>query len=427
VAHPVTAPAAPSIVSGFTVGTTDYYFCVAGDTNADTSNGLGLTPQSTSTGTTATTGTMSCPGVTGALKLYLLRAATPTLTNGAQSVQVAVCTTTSGVGCNMSDAANAPSSFFVQGTQGNGTAYMVAQSGIFVPLLSLQDGLDVFMPAGTSGNPLVNYLNGTVVSAINANGEFFSQPTDTSTVPFVGNAPSGTTASLIDLLVNGSHKFTVTSNGALLVGSLTSSVTGSPSISGANFTSATVPNASLVTAPLTAASTLDTTKLSSAAMPTGVTGSPTLDVTNFTGTLPALNGAALTSQKWIWLGGSNATMSTSAATFFTISGLSPAASSGTIGNVQETAGGVYSISNLNCTLMTSGGTITVAGGTNYVLAVQKNNSSQTLTCTIAAAASSCSDVTHSFTTAANDILNYVGTPSGTPTALEAKCSVQVNG
>jgi hypothetical protein len=283
------------------------------------------------------------------------------------------------------------------------------------------------MPSGTSGNPLVNYLNGTVVSAINANGEFFSQPTDTTTVPFVGNAPSGTTASLIDLLVNGSHKFTVTSNGALLVGSLTSSVTGSPSIGGANFTSATIPNAALVTTPLTAASTLDTTKLSSAAMPTGVTGSPTLDVSNFTGTLPALNGAALTSQKWVWLGGSNATLSNSAATFFTINGLSPAASSGTIGNVQETAGAVYSISNLNCTLMTSGGTITVAGGTNYVLAVQKNNSSQTLTCTIAAAASSCSDVTHSFTTAANDILNYVGTPSGTPTALEAKCSVQVNG
>jgi hypothetical protein len=109
------------------------------------------------------------------------------------------------------------------------------------------------MPAGTSGNPLVNYLNGTVVSAINANGEFFSQPTDTSTVPFVGNAPSGTTASLIDLLVNNVHKFTVTSNGALLVGSLTSSVTGSPAVALTNVTG-TLPTAS------TAALTGDVTK-----------------------------------------------------------------------------------------------------------------------------------------------------------------------
>jgi hypothetical protein len=64
---------------------------------------------------------------------------------------------------------------------------------------------------------------------------------------------------------------------------------------GVTYGAGSIPNASLATAPLTAASTLDTTKLSAAAMPTGVTGSPTLAVTNFTGTLPALNAAALTS------------------------------------------------------------------------------------------------------------------------------------
>jgi hypothetical protein len=215
---PVTVPAAPSIVSGFTAGTTDYYYCVAGDRNANTSNGLGLTPQSTSTGTTATTGTMSCPGVTGALKLYLLRAATPTLTNGAQSVQVAVCTTTSGVGCNLSDAANSPTSFFVQGTQGNGTNYIVAGSGIFSPALSNQDAINNFMLSGSTGNPIVNYSNGIPVSAISAKGQFFSQPTDTGTAEFQANGPSGQTANLLDLKVNSVSKFTVDHTGAITVG-----------------------------------------------------------------------------------------------------------------------------------------------------------------------------------------------------------------
>jgi hypothetical protein len=233
---PVTVPAAPSIVSGFTGGTTDYYYCAAGDINVNPANGLGLTPLSSPTGTTATTGTMSCPGETGALKLYLLRYTANTVPTGAQSVLVASCSVTSGTGCNLSDAANSPTSFFVQGTQGNGTNYLAAGSGIFSPALALQDGIDIFMPSGTAGNPLVNYSNGTVVSAINSKGQFFSQPTDTNTIPFVGNAPSGTTASLLDLLVNNSHKFTVTSNGALLVGSLTSSVTGNPSIGMGNFT-----------------------------------------------------------------------------------------------------------------------------------------------------------------------------------------------
>jgi hypothetical protein len=249
---PVTVPAAPTIVSGFTGGTTDYYYCAAGDINANPANGLGLTPLSSPTGTTATTGTMSCPGETGALKLYLLRYNANTVPTGAQSVLVASCTVTSGTGCNLADAANSPTSFFVQGTQGNGTNYLAAGSGIFSPALALQDGIDIFMPSGTSGNPLVNYSNGTVVSAINSKGEFFSQPTDTSTIPFVGNAPSGTTASLIDLLVNGSHKFTVTSNGALLVGSLTSSVTGNPAIGGGNFTAASIPNSALTTDPTNA-------------------------------------------------------------------------------------------------------------------------------------------------------------------------------
>jgi hypothetical protein len=79
--------------------------------------------------------------------------------------------------------------------------------------------------------------------------------------------------------------------------------------------------------------------------------------------------------------------------------------------------------------MTSGGVVTVAGGTSYVIAVQKNASVTSETCTIATAASSCSDTTpgDAVSVAANDALFYVATPSGTPTALEAKCSVEVHG
>jgi hypothetical protein len=350
---PVTIPAAPSIVSGFTAGTTDYYYCAAGDINANTTNGLGITPLGSPTGTTATTGTMSCPGETGALKLYLLRYTANTVPTGAQSVLVASCTVASGTGCNLSDAANSPTSFYVQGTTGNGTEYFKGGSLVLGPSQIAQDGINVFMANNSTGNPLVDYYNGTAVTAISSKGQFFSQPTDTATTEFQANGPSGQSANLLDLKVNSVSKFTIDQTGTVTAGSL----------------------------------------------------------------------------KWVWLGGSNATLSNSGVTYFSINGLSPAASAGTFGNIQTISSGSYVIANLHCVLMTSGGVVTVAGGTSYVIAVQKNASVTSETCTIATAASSCSDTTpgDAVSVAANDALFYVATPSGTPTALEAKCSVEVHG
>ncbi len=129
---------------------------------------------------------------------------------------------------------------------------------------------------------------------------------------------------------------------------------------------------------------------------------------------------------WVWLGGSNATLSTSVASFFAVSGFSPAASSATVGNVQSISSGAYTAQNLRCVFMGSNGTVTVVGGTSYVVALQVNNSSSALTCTATAAQSSCSDSTHTVSISANDILNYTATPSGTPTALEAKCSMEAH-
>ena len=103
-------PTAPAIVSGFTGGTTDYYFCVAGDVNY-TITGPGTTAPSLGTGTTGTTGTMSCGGQTGAIKYALLRTASSTVPSGSASTLVGTCTTTSGTACNISDAANALTSF----------------------------------------------------------------------------------------------------------------------------------------------------------------------------------------------------------------------------------------------------------------------------------------------------------------------------
>jgi hypothetical protein len=98
-------PSAPSIVSGFTGGATDYYFCEAEDGNGN------HTLASTGTGTTGTTGTMSCGGQTGALKYDLLRTASSTVPVGTTTLLVGSCTTTSGVSCNVSDAANTLTTF----------------------------------------------------------------------------------------------------------------------------------------------------------------------------------------------------------------------------------------------------------------------------------------------------------------------------
>jgi hypothetical protein len=349
----VTVPAAPTIVSGFTGGSTAFYYCAAGDINANTTNGMGITPLSSATGTTAQTGTMSCPGETGATHLYLLRYTANSVPTGAQSVLVATCAVVSGTGCNLADAANSPTSFYVQGTTGNGTEFIRAGSIILSPSQIAQDGINVFMANTSTGNPFVGYQNGVAVSAISTKAQFFSQPTDTGTTEFQANGPSGQTAPLQDEKINGVSKWTVDNTGTVTVGSL----------------------------------------------------------------------------KWVWLGGTNATLSNSATSYFLVNGLSPAASVATNGNVMTISSGSYIVANLHCVLMASNGTVTAAGGTSYVLTLNKNASTTAQTCTITTAQSTCSDTTagDAVSIAANDILYYTAVPSGTPTALEAKCSVEVHG
>lgn len=126
-------------------------------------------------------------------------------------------------------------------------------------------------------------------------------------------------------------------------------------------------------------------------------------------------------------GSANATVSTSVANVFPISGNgTPVAttSEGTVSNSVPFAG---VLSNLSCFLTTAGGVVTVAGGTKYTVAVRQNLSTGTLTCDITTAISSCQDTTagHNITFAANDQLDFIATPSGTPTALIPHCSVQV--
>jgi hypothetical protein len=119
-------PSAPAIVSGFTTGTAFYYWCVAQDANGE------QTPTSTAaTGTSGNTGTMACGGQTGALKYYLLRTTADANPYGPpQNDLIGNCTTTSGVACNISDAATSPTSF-----QANGTDMTaVIDNGTFPPL-----------------------------------------------------------------------------------------------------------------------------------------------------------------------------------------------------------------------------------------------------------------------------------------------------
>jgi hypothetical protein len=121
-------------------------------------------------------------------------------------------------------------------------------------------------------------------------------------------------------------------------------------------------------------------------------------------------------------GAEGAVNSTSVADYFPFNGVFTPAAAAAEGNELQTASIGGTVSNLNCWLTVAGGTKTVAGGTSYVIAFRDNQSDTTLTCTILAAASGCTDTTHSVTVAAGDQLDFGSTPSGTPTALEAHCS-----
>lgn len=130
------------------------------------------------------------------------------------------------------------------------------------------------------------------------------------------------------------------------------------------------------------------------------------------------------SHSWM-AGSSSATVSNSAAAYIPFSGTGTSQASNE-GDVSTTAATVGVLSNLHCVLTTAGGTVTVAGGTSYVMALRQNLTTVAPTCTILAAASSCSDNTDRVLTAVGDQLDYIDTPSGTPTALVVKCSMQVS-
>lgn len=134
-----------------------------------------------------------------------------------------------------------------------------------------------------------------------------------------------------------------------------------------------------------------------------------------------------TVEHW-WSGLANTTVSNSAANVFPAMGSGTPVATTSEGTVANIVPNVATVKNLSCYLTTAAGTKTVAGGTNYVVAVRQNLASGALTCTIGAAASQCTDsnAAHNLTTAAQDQLDFIITPSGTPTALIPHCAVELD-
>lgn len=137
------------------------------------------------------------------------------------------------------------------------------------------------------------------------------------------------------------------------------------------------------------------------------------------------SGAGGTFRSWS-TGASAAVVSNSVANVFPFTGVGTAVATTSEGLVSQVAPTVATLKNLTCVLTTAGGVVTVAGGTSYVVALRQQLATSAMTCTILAAASSCTDTTHSITTAINDQLDFIDTPAGTPTALVVKCSLEID-
>ena len=192
-------PPAPAIVGGFTGGMTDYYWCVAQDKNAkETLVSLG-------TGTTGTTGTMSCGGQTGALTYALLRTASSGAPTGTGNFLVGLCMTSSGMACNVADAGNTLTTYTANSSDGTATLTFAAlgssiyedNSGHLViagptagAYLSLPDAVII----GQSLS-IVYHLVFTAAVGTDANSYELSQGTNTLLL----NAPTGAT---VDQTVN---------------------------------------------------------------------------------------------------------------------------------------------------------------------------------------------------------------------------------
>lgn len=134
--------------------------------------------------------------------------------------------------------------------------------------------------------------------------------------------------------------------------------------------------------------------------------------------------AAGTFRSW-HSGSSNAVVSNSVANFIPFDGVA-AAQATNEGDVSTVVSNVATVKNMKCVLTTAAGVVTVAGGTSYVIALDQNLVASAETCTILAGASSCTDTNpaHAITTAIGDQLDYLVTPSGTPTALVVKCAAE---
>lgn len=140
----------------------------------------------------------------------------------------------------------------------------------------------------------------------------------------------------------------------------------------------------------------------------------------------------LTSTTTIWgdhlalVGGANATVSNSAANVFPISGVGAPVATTSEGTVMVAApGSVSSATGMACYLTDASGALTVAGGTNYVMAMRQGGATSTVTCTIGAAANHCFGGPFSVGLTGG-MLDMIDTPSGTPTALIPHCAISFN-
>lgn len=79
---------------------------------------------------------------------------------------------------------------------------------------------------------------------------------------------------------------------------------------------------------------------------------------------------------------------------------------------------------LRCVTTNAAGTLTAAGGTSIQFGLDDNTVLGALTCTELTAATVCTDLTHAVTTANADMLDFTMIPTGTPTQLVTKCTME---
>jgi len=126
------------------------------------------------------------------------------------------------------------------------------------------------------------------------------------------------------------------------------------------------------------------------------------------------------------MGGGTAVLSTSVANYTSTNGNMTPAAAAAEGNALQQIPFATKIKKLSCQFAVAGGTITACGGTNYVVAVRKNQADTALTCTCTASLTGCTDTTDTISFAANDVIDLGFTPNGTPTALIPKCTVEAD-